>query len=451
MTRLSRRRLLTSGAAASMLAATAFATQAQPVRGGALRLALPARGSGAFRELVSVTTVFNRLTATDADGGLRGELATAWEASSDARDWSLTLRRDVQFHDGSPMTAADVAASLASARALRHELQEVRADGPDRVRIRLTAGNPGLPFLLSDASLAIAKDGLGTGPYRRTEAGLDAVEGYFDNRRPGWFDRIDFVSVPTPRDLADAVQTGLADVAELCDPAGTRIRHGRPAITTMAHPYALQITAQGAQVQALAQSLKLGIDRAALLKDWLGGKGAVAADYPTRAAQVTPSVDRVQARAILRQANLDQATLGLSDDLVHCPATARLLRALSRDARAVGLSLALADRDGTRPADLEVSLKPLRMTPEATLADHPPGGLENVPHFDDRLAAARAAASTADRWKLLHDLEQDVARHSTTVIPVLRDMAVIHTPRLDLSRESRARSGPHIAERWAFT
>jgi peptide/nickel transport system substrate-binding protein len=39
-------------------------------------------------------------------------LATDWSLADDARTWTFKLRPDVLFHDGSPLTAADAAASI---------------------------------------------------------------------------------------------------------------------------------------------------------------------------------------------------------------------------------------------------------------------------------------------------------------------------------------------------
>ncbi|MGI4855512.1 MAG: ABC transporter substrate-binding protein [Janthinobacterium lividum] len=51
----------------------------------------------------------------DDDGDtltLRPALATAWFPDASARVWTFRLRRNVRFHDGQPMTAADVVASF---------------------------------------------------------------------------------------------------------------------------------------------------------------------------------------------------------------------------------------------------------------------------------------------------------------------------------------------------
>jgi len=68
-----------------------------------------------------VPQIFDTLIRLDpAGGGLHPALATGWERL-DARRLRLTLRRDVLFHDGSRLSAADVAFSLSPARLLGQE------------------------------------------------------------------------------------------------------------------------------------------------------------------------------------------------------------------------------------------------------------------------------------------------------------------------------------------
>ena len=53
--------------------------------------------------------VFDTLVEPDANLEMRPALAESWEVSPDQRTWTFRLRPDVEFHDGTPLTADDVA------------------------------------------------------------------------------------------------------------------------------------------------------------------------------------------------------------------------------------------------------------------------------------------------------------------------------------------------------
>src|SRR5688572_22849444 len=55
--------------------------------------------------------VFDALTHVDERARLIPGLATSWHAVN-ATTWEFKLRKDVRFHDGSPLTAEDVLFSL---------------------------------------------------------------------------------------------------------------------------------------------------------------------------------------------------------------------------------------------------------------------------------------------------------------------------------------------------
>src|SRR5690606_16340610 len=59
-----------------------------------------------------VTPLYDSLLTFNSQGGLVGHLATDWEVSEDATAITLTLRDDVTFHDGTPLTAKDVQYTL---------------------------------------------------------------------------------------------------------------------------------------------------------------------------------------------------------------------------------------------------------------------------------------------------------------------------------------------------
>ena len=58
------------------------------------------------RDLVAL--IYARLFHYDADGNLKPELADSYEVSEDGKSYTVSLRQDVRWHDGTPLTADDV-------------------------------------------------------------------------------------------------------------------------------------------------------------------------------------------------------------------------------------------------------------------------------------------------------------------------------------------------------
>lgn len=227
--RMDRRALFTSGAAAALLAATGLSAQAAPRRGGRLRIAVP-RDNGSL-DLIMRAAVFDTLTEVGADGVLRGELATEWRMAEDTNSWEFDLRADVLFHDGRPMTAEDVAASIS---AQRSDLK-ITPVSDGTLRIQTDAPNPNLPMMLADPALIVRRAGdekslVGTGLYRasswqegRAFLGKRCEQHYKDGRA-GWFDAVEVAVIPDPAVRAQALKEGFVDVAELPDPQSLSVR-----------------------------------------------------------------------------------------------------------------------------------------------------------------------------------------------------------------------------------
>lgn len=57
-------------------------------------------------------TVFDTLYAVAASGAARPRMAERHEVSDDGRTWLVCLRECLRFHDGTPVRAADVVASI---------------------------------------------------------------------------------------------------------------------------------------------------------------------------------------------------------------------------------------------------------------------------------------------------------------------------------------------------
>jgi peptide/nickel transport system substrate-binding protein len=228
-----RRALFASGAAAALLAAAGVSAGPLPQQGGKLRLALSgasrkdswAKGDGLFMQVARLGVVFEALTEVAADGTLRPELATAWNASTDSRSWSFDLRRDVMFHDGQVFGASDVAASL---RRSIGPTATIEAEGPQRVRVTLDSPDPAFPFTLAAPAHVIrpahALDkGIGTGLYQLMHFApgqqllAQRSPNHWKDGQAGWFDRIELVSIPSEAVRVQALAEYLVDAVDLTD------------------------------------------------------------------------------------------------------------------------------------------------------------------------------------------------------------------------------------------
>ncbi|WP_170418221.1 ABC transporter substrate-binding protein [Ruegeria atlantica] len=231
MTRIDRRALFASGAAAALLAATGATLADAPKVGGTLRLAVPRDDS---LDQVARGAVFDTLTEIAPDGTLRGELATGWQTDSQARIWTFDLRDAARFHDGAAFDISDVMVVLG-------DVGRVEAMSENRVRLELTKANPGLPFLLSDSRFVITRNGQGvtplqgangTGCYRVERADDNRhflgrrVAGHYKDGSAGWAETFEVIVIPDARVRTEALRDGFVDVAALPQSEGLSAHRG---------------------------------------------------------------------------------------------------------------------------------------------------------------------------------------------------------------------------------
>ena len=138
-----------------------------------------------FATQLITSTVYEGLTAIDAGLHVVPALAESWTVSGDGKIYRFQLRSGATFHNGRPVTPADVVASVARVRdpktgspyASRFTtVSLVEADGDSAVRF--TLGQPSAPFLGQLAALVIvppeavaelARHPVGTGPFKFRE------------------------------------------------------------------------------------------------------------------------------------------------------------------------------------------------------------------------------------------------------------------------------------------
>lgn len=234
MTRIDRRALFTSGAAAALLAATGVSASPQP--GGRLRAAL----SMPLFDRAMTATVFDNLTEVAADGTLRGELATEWSADETARRWRFKLRHDVTFHDGTPFHADALRAFPLPLRVIDSHMIDIHLDAPD----------PNLPYRLAHPGYEVRGSGdVGTGLYQvqKLAPGRHFIGSRFAahwKEQAGWFDSVEFVHFSAEHVRAEALRDGLVDVADIAalDPhADPRDFQALPGSQTATHFAAVNV------------------------------------------------------------------------------------------------------------------------------------------------------------------------------------------------------------------
>ncbi len=237
--------------ATGLLGAFPAGAQTTPKRGGSLRVAGyasstadtldPAHASNST-DYSRLFMFYNGLTVFDEKLTPQPDLATAL-ATENGKDWTITLRKGVTFHDGSPFTSADVVYSLARhkdpktssvVRPLAAQMNEIKATGPLEVKITLEAPNPELPTLLAVYQFVIVKDGttdfgkgIGTGPFRCKEfsPGQRSVAArnpnYFRSGQP-YLDEVTFFGITDDAARVDALLSGDIDIASGITPLATR-------------------------------------------------------------------------------------------------------------------------------------------------------------------------------------------------------------------------------------
>ncbi len=240
---LSRRGLLTASACA-------FASRAaaQPdERGGTITVlvrsdppALISAGNASGPSKVISGKIIEGLLTYDFDLSPRPHLAISWQISPDKREFAFALREGVVWHDGTPLTASDVAYSVRLAAEIHptgrvkfRNLTEIRTPDPHTVIVVFSQPNPAMLTALSGAETAILPSHLyegkdyfsnpvnlspiGTGPFRFGEwkhgdfIRLTRNPDYWDQPRP-YLDGIVFRIVPDTAATAAAFETGEADL-----------------------------------------------------------------------------------------------------------------------------------------------------------------------------------------------------------------------------------------------
>jgi peptide/nickel transport system substrate-binding protein len=263
----------------------------QAQRGGILRLGYTVDAvtlnNGLTSQLGATmlgTKIFSGLLEYDWDFVPRPGLAERWETSSDGLRYTFHLRRDVTFHDGKPLTSADVKFTILNVIKPMHPRGApsfVALDGidtPDDHTVVFRLKHPFAPFIrvfqVSDAPILPrhlyegtdirnnpwnAKP-VGTGPFKFKEwvkgshVILERNERYFRKGQP-YLDRIVYQVLPDQATRVAAFETNQVDLVPytgIPNVEASRIRQ-------LAHAV---MTTSGYEAQALHMWLEFNLRKA---------------------------------------------------------------------------------------------------------------------------------------------------------------------------------------------
>lgn len=275
---------------ALLIATSAARAETRPRYGGVLHISmrlapssldpLQIADSVAGRNLIAL--VFDTLVTIDASGHPHGALADTWETAGD-RTIELKVRGNVSFHDGSPLTAEIVAASLRRANASWSV-----ATAGDLVTIE---SNLSLAELLPELALprnAIAKRDSnisGTGPFHIVDwqPSKKLILGANEDDWAGrpFLDQIEIELGKNFRDQMNALESGRADLVEVASEQMHRlvsdryqILHSNP-VELIALRFDRDVSSE--QERTVREALRLSIERQSMHNVLLQGAGQPAA------------------------------------------------------------------------------------------------------------------------------------------------------------------------------
>jgi len=406
---------------------------------------------------------YNGLTVLDGSLTPRPQLAEEF-TTQDAKTWVFKLRKDVTFHDGKPLTPADVvfsimrhkdAATASRAKVLADQIESVTASGPNEVTFRLSSANADLPVILGTYHFHIVKAGttdfnagIGTGPYKVKEfkPGVRSIavrnENYWKPGRP-YLDEIELVGITDESARVNALLAGQLDLVQAVSPRSVErvTASGKHAVyETKSVSYTNLIMRRDSSPGSnpdFVLAMKYLFNREQLLKSIQLGRGVVANDQPIATSNrfylkglPQRPYDPEKAKWHLQKANLGSAAI----PVVASPAatnSVEMALVMQYAAKQIGLNLDVKrmPADGywsTHWMKHPVGFGNVNARPSADLAltlffksDAPwnEAAWKNE-KFDQLLVAARGEVDQAKRAQMYADMQVLVSNEGGIGIPM---------------------------------
>lgn len=485
---ISRRRLLLSSAAVvGGVAVLASSGSASAQANSVLRIA-SGESDGptgtmdpAFNQIdadaARISLVYERLIRLDKNFAPQPQLAESWSSNEKGDVWTLELRPGIAFHDGRPLTAADVVYTFRrlidpkTASPVASTFGALAAEGIEAAgdrTVRFTLKSPVVEFLSlianrftyivpeGSTSEELRSRGVGTGPFK--------VQDFVPGREPSVFvrneaywraglpkvDRVELRAIADASARLSALLTGQIDLSWDVPRIGLQALQAAPNLTvvTVPSPYVLSLTMwvdtppfDDARVR---QAMKLVVDRQRMIDLVLGGLAQPASDQPVASwinyglEEPPPARDVEKARRLLAEAGHPD---GIDVELYTSEATAGFLemaalyQAMAAEA---GIRVAINKVPGDgyfanvwRKVPFLCTSKGARNADEALSQFYLSGAAWNDTHwkseaFDGLIAEARRTLDAGRRGDLYRQAQRLLRDDGGVIVPMFANSVGAH-------------------------
>jgi len=309
---------VTMASAQHLLSGASDARASTPKKGGTVRFASNLHGPDDQLDPAQFTSsvdycrgraTYNSLIQHSDTLEAQPELAESFEPNADATEWTFKIRKGVEFHDGTPLTADDVMHSMSRhlsddstsviKSVLGGSIAEWKKMGSHEVKAVLKGPNADLPTLLGLFQTKIIKNGskgagVGTGPFTMEafEPGVKSVHKRNENywREGANFDSIEVTAITDPVARVNALISGDVQLISVVDPKAFRQVEAADGVRLLSTPAALQVGICALKNSApgdnddFVKGLQYIQDRERIVKRILKGKGSIGNDTPVMSA-----------------------------------------------------------------------------------------------------------------------------------------------------------------------
>ena len=442
---------------------TSLAQDPAPQPGGSTTVSIVAEPPGwdptvsTSQEIARVMyhNVFEGLIRIDRSGDIVPALASSWETSNDGLTWTFTLQDGVTFHNGDPLTPADVVAALERAAdpesghthpEYYEAIENVRAEG-NTVVLTLDAPTSSLLYNLARPDSIIyqagtaetqASEPVGTGPFRfaqwvrGSEVRLTKYPDYYGT--PAYLDAVTFRIIEDTNAQLAALQAGDLDMVgvalspenaiQLQGDSNIKVTEGS---ATTEITLALNNTRKPLDNPLVRQAITYAIDKQTIVEGAMFGYGTV---IGTHASPIEPyyedlnpyPYDPEQARALLAEAGYPNG-FSINFELPPYPFEKRTGEVIAQQLSEVGIKVNLTNVEWTTWLDRIFA----RGDYDMTIIGHSEPrdiGIYGKPdyyyHYDspevrDLLAQIEKASDEAEQMSLYREIERTIANDAVNV------------------------------------